>query len=168
MTSFEDAIIQVTKNVWESILGHEIQASEDKGLLSRMSGERTLTGCVQLAGAWEGAVFLFAPSLLATRLAGVMFSMEPSTLTDSDIEDAWGELGNMIAGNLKVLLPSPCQLSLPAVVQGLDYEVVVPGTKLLSRVFFDCEGEPIIVTLLEGVAGRDAEAGRRPFARIGH
>ena len=35
-----------------------------------------------------------------------------------DVADAWGELVNMIAGNLKALVPPPSQVSLPSVVEG--------------------------------------------------
>jgi chemotaxis protein CheX len=82
--------------------------------------------------------------------------MDPGSLGQGEIEDAWGELANMVAGNVKALLPRPCQLSLPAVVQGLDYHLVVPGTRVFAQSFLECQGEPVLVTLLEGGSGRTA------------
>jgi chemotaxis protein CheX len=158
MKPISDAICEITQNVWESILGQEINPSAEDALMARVKGRRTLTGCVQLAGAWEGTVFLYCSASLAGELAAVMFGATPGTLGNGDIEDAWGELTNMIAGNLKVLLPRPCQLSLPAVVQGLDYQVVVPGTTVYAQAFLECRGEPVLVTLLEGSTSRSGAA----------
>jgi chemotaxis protein CheX len=156
MKDFDDSVCHITQNVWESILGQEIHPSTAAELLGELTGKRTLTGCVQLAGAWEGTVLLHCSLNLATRLAAVMFSMEAGSLGQGEIEDAWGELANMVAGNVKALLPRPCQLSLPAVVQGLDYHVVVPGTRVFAQSFLECQGEPVLVTLLEGGSGRTA------------
>lgn len=156
MKDFDDSVCHITQNVWESMLGQEIHPSSAAELLGELTGKRTLTGCVQLAGAWEGTVLLHCSLGLASRLAGVMFSSDPETLGQGEVEDAWGELANMVAGNVKALLPRPCQLSLPAVVQGLDYHVVVPGTRVFAQSFLECQGEPVLVTLLEGGAGRQA------------
>ena len=41
------------------------------------------------------------------------------------------------------------QLSLPAVVQGMDYAVRVPGSHQVGRYEFACEGEPLVVTILQ-------------------
>jgi chemotaxis protein CheX len=160
MKPIDDAIYEITQNVWESILGQQITRIAGGDLLPQVTGRRTLTGCVQLAGAWEGTVFLFCSADLASELASIMFGAQPGTLGNGDVEDAWGELTNMIAGNLKVLLPRPCQLSLPAVVQGLDYQVVVPGTTLYAQAKLECRGEPVVVTLLEGSTQRDSAAMR--------
>ena len=158
MKQIDDALYEITQNVWEAILGHEIVRSPHANLQLQLKGRRSLTGCVQLAGAWEGTVFLFCSLDLAGELAAVMFGAKPGTLANGDVEDAWGELTNMIAGNLKVLLPRPCQLSLPAVVQGLDYQVVVPGTTMYAQALLECRGEPVTVTLLEGSTQRETAA----------
>ena len=58
----------------------------------------------------------------------------------------------MVAGNLKIVLPRPCQLSLPAVVEGIDYRIIVPGTKIAGQVLFESNSHPLLVTVLEGAA----------------
>jgi Chemotaxis phosphatase CheX len=48
---------------------------------------------------------------LAMIMASTMFSVaEPE---NTDVLDAMGELGNIIGGNVKSLIPNPCRLSLP-------------------------------------------------------
>lgn len=146
----EEAIFGITQNVWESILGLEIRRAQTVGSLSGAVRGQTMTGCVQLAGAWEGSVFLYCSVALAKSVAATMFGTDSERLNEGDVEDALGELTNMIAGNLKTVLPRPCTLSLPAVVEGLDYRVIVPGTKISGQVLFEFNSEPLLVTLLEG------------------
>lgn len=154
MREFGDSVCEITSNVWASILGVEIVPSTAAELLGALSGGPTLTACVQIAGSWEGTVLLHSSLALASRLAGIMFSSTAERLAQAEVEDAWGELANMVAGNVKALLPRPCQLSLPAVVRGLDYHIVVPGTSVLTQAFMECSNEPVLVTVLESEPGR--------------
>ncbi len=150
MKDINESIVNITQNIWESILGLGIQRAHDVAPLTGTAGERSLTGCVQLAGAWEGSVFLYTTAQLAAEVAATMFGTTRESLRNGDVEDALGELTNMVAGNLKIVLPRPCQLSLPAVVDGIDYRVIVPGTKIAGQVLFESMSQPLLVTLLEG------------------
>ena len=159
MNDIEEAIVNITQNIWESILGLEVQRARDVAQLTQATREKSLTGCVQLAGAWEGSVFLYCTATLAGEVAATMFGSSPGTLRNGDVEDALGELTNMVAGNLKIVLPRPCQLSLPAVVEGIDYRVIVPGTKIAGQVLFESNSQPLLVTVLEGGAMGSKRAG---------
>ena len=68
----------------------------------------------------------------------------------------------MTGGNIKTLLPGPSQLSLPAVVEGSDYRVIVPGSHVVTQLAFECQGEPVKVTLLKGQKTTHTEAGQGP------
>jgi chemotaxis protein CheX len=127
------------------VLGLDVRRVEE----SSMPGRRTLTGCVQITGTWEGAVTLDCSAALARRVAGIMFGVSPEHAESGEIQDALGEMTNMTGGNIKNLLPSPSLLSLPSVTEGLDYTVSVPGGRLIGQVAFDCLGEPLRVSLLE-------------------
>jgi chemotaxis protein CheX len=109
-----------------------------------------MTGAVHIDGAWEGAVMLQCPQDLANRLTSVLFKAEDTPSSD-DVRDAMGELTNMLAGNVKALLPEPSRISLPTVAFGADYELSVVGTRAVATVSFTCEGSPLTVTLLERV-----------------
>lgn len=76
---------------------------------------------VFISGGWEGAVALGCSEALARKVASVMFAKTPQDMTVEEIEDAVGELANIIGGNIKALLPGPSELSLP--IQGTDVEV---------------------------------------------
>jgi chemotaxis protein CheX len=150
MNEIEEAIVSITQNIWESILGLQVERARDVAPLTQNTGEKSLTGCVQLAGAWEGSVFLYCTAALAGEIAATMFGTTLEGLRNGDTEDALGELTNMVAGNLKIVLPRPCQPSPPAVVEGIDYRVIVPGTKISGQVLFESNSQPFLVTVLEG------------------
>lgn len=145
----EDEIAQIVKTIWNSILRLEITLDGSDGVQQRLSAERTLTACVHLTGDFEGATLVFCTARLAGRLAAVMFETPEESLSVEDVQDALGELTNMIAGNVKPLFQGSSRLSLPSVVEGLDYRMIVPGSKVLSQVGFQCEGEPLHVTIVQ-------------------
>jgi hypothetical protein len=87
-----------------------------------------------------------------------MFSADIKQVQVTNLQDAIAKLVNMIGGNVKALLPETCYLSLPAVIEGGDYSTRVPGSKLLTRIGFDCEGHSVSISILEKVGHQTAAA----------
>lgn len=80
---------------------------------------------VGLAGTYNGLVSVHIPWPLAIKFTSLMLGMEV-TEVDDDVNDAMGEVANMIAGSFKQHLSkggSDIQLSTPSVVNGSDYMV---------------------------------------------
>ena len=158
MAFAETEICEVTESIWRSVLGLDVRRGASGS--AHDGRRRFLTGCVQVTGAWEGAITVDCSAALARRAAGIMFDVDPDSAELPEIQDALGELTNMTGGNIKNLLPSPSLLSLPSVTEGLDYSVSVPGGRLLTEVSFECQGEPLLVRVLKkedaqsGVGGR--------------
>ncbi len=117
-------------------------------------GASTVTSLVHIEGTWQGAVLVQLPLSLATTLTGAMLQGEEAPDAE-EVRDAIGELANMMAGNLKALLPQPSRISLPAVVFGRDYHLSLVGTTPVARVTFRSGDEPVVVSLLQhpGTAG---------------
>jgi chemotaxis protein CheX len=78
------------------------------------------SGAVSVTGEWHGmiAVDLAEPSAraLAQGMLGLDESEDPNAL---DLNDAVGEMANIVGGNVKSLLPGPNDLSLPLVAHSL-------------------------------------------------
>jgi CheY-specific phosphatase CheX len=147
MQFLENEIAEVTQSVWSTVVGvsvHRRVAPE-----AEAGTGRTLEGSVQITGAWEGAVALSCSATLARKAAATMFGLVPEAASTTDTQDAIGELTNMTGGNIKSLLPEPCRLSLPTVVEGTDYTLRVPGSRLVSEVAFECDGQSLIVRLVQ-------------------
>lgn len=84
-----------------------------------------LTAMVGLAGTYNGLVSVHLPWPLAISLTSLMLGMEVTEI-DDDVNDAMGEIANMIAGSFKQHLSkggSDIHLSTPSVVNGSDYMV---------------------------------------------
>jgi chemotaxis protein CheX len=148
--AIEPAVIEIVTGIWSAMLDLELVEGPQAVTAARQAQtERSMTACIQVTGTWEGSVLLYSTFSLARKMASIMFATPPEELSTEEIEDAIGELGNMAAGNIKKLLDGPCQISLPAVVNGVDYRLLVPGSRVWCKVLLDCEGEPVLVTVLE-------------------
>jgi chemotaxis protein CheX len=150
MVTISADIEGITRMIWATLFELPLELGDAVDLGS----ESSVTSCVQIEGEWEGALVVKCPLALAQTLTAQMFQVE-STPDLDDVRDALGEFANMLGGNVKALLPSPSQISLPAVAVGSDYELSVVGTSEVASVSFDCDGQPLSVTLLHRLGSAD-------------
>jgi chemotaxis protein CheX len=139
-------ILEISQEIWESLLGMEIEASDEPASTAFSDCKRTMTGFVNIGGAWEGTVLLEVSDTLSQRFAATMLGMNEE-VSFPDVADSLGELTNMVGGNIKSLLPAPSILSIPAVAEGSDYSIWAPGTDLLAQVTLRCDSEPMLITV---------------------
>ena len=84
-----------------------------------------ISSLVGLAGTYNGLVSLHMPSILAIRATSCMLGMEVTEIND-DVNDAMGEIANMIAGSFKQHLSKSgmdIQISTPSVIHGKEYVI---------------------------------------------
>jgi chemotaxis protein CheX len=145
----QNKISEAVETVWSTMLG--LQATTNPMIVGNRLKPSMLTGCIQITGAWTGAVTIECSGGLARRVASIMFGEDVCEITDDQINDALGELTNIVGGNIKALLPEPSHLSMPAVTEGTDYFFSVPGSRQMAQMSFSCEGKPFQVTILENI-----------------
>lgn len=148
MNPEESQIWDITEEVWSSILGLPLK-SMDSPIMDD-EGIASITGCIQITGAWSGAVTIECSGRLARKATCLMFEMEQDEPGSEEIRDAIGELINMIAGGIKQIVPSPSQISLPVVVEGREYRLIVPGSHPVTQVAFNCEEMPLQIRVVQG------------------
>ncbi len=89
------------------------------------SGDSVL-GCITFGGAIEGCFTFSCPTEGATAIAQSMLGLSPTdTLTPREIQDAMGELTNLVMGSLKSLVVGifgDIQFSIPTVICGQNLE----------------------------------------------
>ena len=102
-----DTIQRITEQVLNDFLGLQLAPAEQPGP-EPPTGSR-----IFITGAWDGSVSLNCTEALARRVASGMFGEAPDRVSPEDIQDALGELANIIGGNIKPLFPAPNRLSLP-------------------------------------------------------
>lgn len=144
MTTIEpDHVVQITGDVWDSFLQLPLRTAT----ATRPSNEHEAHAAVHISGTWNGSVTLSCSRELVRRAAGAMFQADPGELDEAEIRDAFGELANMVGGQVKSLLPEPSQLSLPAVSYGEAHAFAVPGAVVVTQVEMDCLDELLDVTV---------------------
>jgi CheY-specific phosphatase CheX len=74
----------------------------------------------------------------------------PPPLPAEDARDSLGELCNILAGNLKPILPHGVGISTPSVVRGADYTLRVCGETVFERLGFSGAAGEFRVTLVMG------------------
>jgi chemotaxis protein CheX len=147
---FDDIDVQaITDNVWQAILGLAIQPAP---VSEPAAG--TLVGRVAIVGAWQGTMVVECPEPLARHIGGIMFGLAADEVSPAHARDAMSEITNMIGGNLKALLPEPCQLLFPEVTDAATVPRL-PGDRI-ARVGFECEAWPFAVSIYEEAIATDA------------
>ena len=138
-------ISQITEAVFATMLELPIHATEPRF----QDTHYELTAAVYYAGAWKGAVLLEC-SLGQAMDWGSRLMQIPAPVASEDARDSLGELCNVLAGNLKPLLPPGVGLSTPSVVKGADYTLRICGDTLCERLHFADPSGDFRVTLIVG------------------
>lgn len=144
MFASDEQIVGITQDVWSSFVGTAIGSAAEEVALDAVD---VTVGCVAVTGDWKGCVLLACPKQLARTAASAMFDLPAEQLTGDEIADALGELTNMVAGNIKSLLPGPSRLSIPVVMVGASSTVRMPSAVLVNTVSLACEGLPLTVSI---------------------
>lgn len=143
-----DDIATFTKEIWTLVLGQAIDTTD--GPLVKEAN--LINSCVHITGAWRGTVVLVLPHAVALNAAAGMFAAPAADMTALHVHDAVGELGNMIGGNLKALLPPPCFLSLPSVTHGREVEMNIIGGRCVAKRSFETADGIFLVAVMEHAA----------------
>lgn len=127
-------LVQIVESVFMTMMSLEVSHSDEPW---NLSGDR-LTSFVHLSGDWNGAVLLDCNTWQARQFAGRILCMDPPETVDDDVRDVLGELANMVGGNMKCGMTAGVSLSMPAVMEGRDYDMRICGSRVLERVAFQC------------------------------
>ena len=100
-----------------------------------------VTGSVGFGGdAVNGIVYLHLSATAANRMAAAMLGLGPEEVpSEADVNDAIGEVTNMLTGGLKSALcdaGAPCAVSTPAIIRGTCFQIEpAPGLERLWLTF---------------------------------
>lgn len=145
--AYETEITQIVEDVFLTML----HSAVEPGSPAWEPPPGTITAAIFFAGSWRGAVIVEAAEDLAMQWASQLMGIPMPDSIDDDVRDTMGELVNMVAGNLKSVVPHGVAISIPSVVQGRQYSMRVCGGNLVNRQAFLCLGGPFWVTFVEVV-----------------
>jgi chemotaxis protein CheX len=128
--------------IFKLVFGYDIAIAESSHPSLPPSNPDERTAIVGLSGSMRGSCQIRMSTCGAQSIAGAMLGGPVTDDDDDSINDALGELCNMLAGGWKngiQGLSSECSLSPPTVVSGRDYKVHMskPSLKLSRTYRFD-------------------------------
>jgi chemotaxis protein CheX len=141
----DDTVQSIAQEAWSALVG------DDEFLVPLPGGlpDDALSSWVEIVGPWTGAVVLTCGRSTAEQLARCLLKEHaPPVLDHEDVEDALGELANVVGGNVKAVLPGPSVLGLPEV--GLAPEAGSPADT--CRVDLLWRGQSLTISV-QGAAG---------------
>ena len=100
---------------------------------------------VDLGGEMPGRVLLTTERTTAERLTRGLLALGPDEpVEDADLVDAFGEVANVLGGNVKSLVPDPGVLTLPQVSSAVPEG---PVQDLVHEVRLDWRGDLLVIAL---------------------
>jgi chemotaxis protein CheX len=128
-TMTSTAIYDAVHSIFQSMLGIEpvLQTIERTDQFVKNAGIAAIVG---YGGDHEGTIAFICSRKVAAQLAEAMLMEDGLDPESEEVDDAMGEIANMIAGQLKNLVcqeGDEVQLSIPVIVRGGDYRLQVPN-----------------------------------------
>lgn len=121
-TEINDRLIESTIEIFTGMVMMDISvAGEPMNKLGPL--KKSITGMVGLAGTHKGVLAVHFPKQVALAVTSNFLGMEVEEINE-DVQDAIGEIANMLGGNLKTILSDrgkDIQLSLPSTIFGDEY-----------------------------------------------
>lgn len=146
--ALEKQLIQEVKKVFSTFVGMDHLLHLPLAVDPAESFSDCLSALIGFGGTYNGAVSLHASRDLARMIAAqLLANVEP---TEEEIEDALGELANIIAGTVKPLLCTnslDIRLATPSVVSGKRYVIHMTRKPDTMTLLFDSEDDWFIVAL---------------------
>ena len=118
-----------------------------------MSSEAHIAGSVGFIGAMTGVVYIYSTAGFARTMTGRMLGMQEREIEgDEMVNDAVGELANMIVGSLKSNLVErglACVLTIPSIVRGSNFSIEATSSTTRRVLCFRCnDSENLVVEIL--------------------
>jgi chemotaxis protein CheX len=143
-----EKIIESAKEIFSSMVMMEISVSGDN-MTKGVTLIESISGVIGLAGTHKGVLAIHIPNKVAMAITSSFLGMDVDEINE-DVEDAVGELANMLGGNIKSILSEngrDINLSLPSTITGQQYDF--QPTKEAERIIipFRCDAGEFTIDL---------------------
>ncbi|MDX9896768.1 MAG: chemotaxis protein CheX [Desulfofustis sp.] len=144
----KNKIIESTQEIFSSMVMMEI-AVVDSSDADQGSSRDGISGIIGLAGTHKGVLAIHIPAVVAMAITGSFLGMDVEQINE-DVEDAVGELANMLGGNIKTILSQngrDIELSLPTTISGQNYDFQTAKDVEVTRLDFTTDSGTFTVEL---------------------
>jgi chemotaxis protein CheX len=113
-----------------------------------------VVGTVGFVGDANGAVYLHLDQPFANLCTGHILGLEESelhTVDDDSVNDAIGELTNMVVGGFKNGFSESgylCKLTIPSILRGHDFHIESPGAARRHAYRFTCANHHLMADII--------------------
>jgi CheY-specific phosphatase CheX len=143
--SYESEINETVRDLFETMLATKAEPTTHPA----PKGTDTITAIMAFAGSWKGDLLLECGRAQALAFAQRFLQTDDLDSHSEDVTSTVAEMSNIIAGNLKVVLPPGVSMGTPSVVEGANYDVRVCGGKVINETFFVTDAGPFAIRLVE-------------------
>lgn len=116
------------------------------------NGEPHIAGSVGFIGTLSGVLYLYTSVKFARRVTkGLLGLPESESVSDEMLNDAVGELTNMVVGHIKSRLSDrgmTCVLTIPSIVRGNDFSIEPMSSTQRRVCSYECVGNQLIAEVL--------------------
>ena len=136
----EATVEAIVQEAWIALVGEEEILLPVPGQLPPAA----VSSWVDIVGPWTGSVVLTTGRDTAEELCRALLGpATPPVVEEEDVADAFGEIANVVGGNVKAAMPGPSGLSLPQVGEA----PAVRNPADLVRVELLWRGEPVSISV---------------------
>ena len=144
-------IAEITKGVFSTMVMLDVVA-EAPLAAPVLTFHETVTSMVGLAGSHFGILAIHCPKSLALMVTSNMLGMDVTEI-DDDVNDAMGEIANMVGGDVKHIFSpkgADINLSIPTVIYGSDYALESVSSVESLVIPFQCSGDRFLLSFKMG------------------
>lgn len=145
----KNSLTRAITQVFRDILDIELTTFSEENSLPDKNNQ--LIGSVGFTGDIQGLICLFLSYTSAQKLTSNMFDLEFDEVTHDLINDAVGEITNIIAGSVTQQLPHKIShqtvLTIPSITRGEDLKIDSISIAYLSQAHFLFEESPLSIKM---------------------
>ena len=116
------------------------------------AGESQIASAVGFTGRLSGVAYLYTTTRFAGRITRGLIGLDATEVaTDEMVNDAMGEMANMVVGQFKSRLVDrgyPCVMTIPSIVRGSQFGIEAVSETNVDRLGFRSNGNLLLVELL--------------------
>lgn len=120
--------------------------------INRTNGTGHIAGSVGFIGRLSGVVYIHVSETFARTITGLLLGLSEAEIDGQEmVNDAMGEIANMIVGHMKSRLADrgmSCVLTIPSVVRGSNFSIEAVSSTQGRLYAFSCPTDHFLVEFL--------------------
>jgi chemotaxis protein CheX len=148
-------IARAVADVFKTMLGRPVVlAPERPDVPAAVTEAAQIVGSVGFIGEVNGLIYIHLTEAFATQVTGQILGMsKPELLAagDETVNDAIGELTNMVVGSFKNALCDagyPCKLTIPSILRGSNFCIQSTRSAQRRRYQFACGDQRLVADII--------------------